>query len=83
VNTGGVNTGGGGVNTGGGGGTKINTGGADTVVIWLLGSLAGEVPKAFVALTVNVYATPGVSPLTTIGDEVEVPVMLPGLEVAI
>jgi hypothetical protein len=41
------------------------------------------VPKSFVALTVNVYATPGVSPLTTIGDEVEVPVMLPGLEVAI
>jgi hypothetical protein len=37
----------------------------------------------FVALTVNVYVIPGVSPLTSIGEEVEVPVMFPGFEVAI
>jgi hypothetical protein len=49
----------------------------------LLGALAGEVPKAFDALTVKVYATPGVSPLIIIGEEVEVAVRPPGLEVAI
>jgi hypothetical protein len=45
--------------------------------------LAGDVPLAFVALTVNVYAVPAVSPLTIIGELDPVPVMLPGDDVTV
>lgn len=44
---------------------------------------AVDVPFAFVAVTVNVYAVPAVSPETVIGDEAEVPVKPPGEEVAV
>jgi uncharacterized membrane protein len=41
-----------------------------------------EVPLAFVAVTVNVYAVPVVNPETVIGDA-PVPVIEPGDEVAV
>ena len=41
-----------------------------------------EVPLAFVAVTVNVYAVPFVSPETVIGED-PVPVSPPGEEVAV
>jgi hypothetical protein len=37
----------------------------------------------FVAVTVNVYAVPLVSPVTTIGEEAPLAVILPGLEVTV
>jgi hypothetical protein len=40
-------------------------------------------PYAVVALTVNVYAVPDVSPLTVIGDVVLEPAIPPGLDVAV
>ena len=40
-------------------------------------------PTLFVAITVKVYAVPLVKPVTIIGDEVPVPVKLPGFEVAV
>jgi hypothetical protein len=52
----------------------------------LLAALAGPVPIAFVAVTVNVYATPDVRPDTVIVPEPEVarlPVIPPGLDVAV
>ena len=48
----------------------------------MLAELAIEVPFEFVAVTVNVYAVPSVSPLTVIGD-VPVPVSPPGEDVAV
>jgi hypothetical protein len=45
------------------------------------GSDAGPVPIAFVALTTKVYSVPLVSPVTTIGLEEPVFVILPGLEI--
>lgn len=48
----------------------------------LLAALAADVPLAFVAVTVNVYAVPLVNPETVIGDA-PVPVKLPGLDVAV
>ena len=45
--------------------------------------LADEVPLAFVAVTVNVYAVPLLSPVTVIGDDAEVPVMELGDDVAV
>jgi hypothetical protein len=45
-------------------------------------ALAGPVPYAFVAITVNVYAVPFVKPLTVIGEETPVPVNPPGEEIA-
>ncbi len=42
-----------------------------------------ELPRAFVATTVNVYAVPAVNPETVTGEEVPVPVNPPGLEVAV
>jgi hypothetical protein len=45
-------------------------------------ALVGPVPAPLVALTVNVYAVPIVNPETVIGDA-PVPVMLPGLDVAV
>ena len=39
---------------------------------------AGEVPAKLEALTVNVYVVPGLSPVTVIGDEVPIAVILAG-----
>jgi hypothetical protein len=44
---------------------------------------AEDVPIAFVAVTVNVYAVPLLKPLTVIGDEAPVPVKPPGLDVTV
>jgi hypothetical protein len=52
-------------------------------VTLLLDALAGPVPVAFVAVTVNVYAVPVVKPETVIGEDVPVPVRPPGLEVTV
>jgi hypothetical protein len=52
-------------------------------VTLLLAALAGPVPVAFVAVTVNVYAVPVVKPETVIGEDVPVPVRPPGLEVTV
>jgi hypothetical protein len=52
----------------------------------LLAALAGPVPIAFVAVTVNVYAVPVVKPETVIVPEpavANVPVIPPGLDVAV
>ena len=43
----------------------------------------GPTPAAFVAVTVNVYDEPFVSPVTVSGDAAPVAVMPPGLEVAV
>jgi hypothetical protein len=45
--------------------------------------LAGPLPCVLVALTVNVYAVPFVSPVTVMGDDDPVPVKPPGLDVAV
>jgi hypothetical protein len=45
--------------------------------------LAVDVPLALVAVTVNVYAVPVVKPLTVIGDDAPVPVIDPGVDVAV
>lgn len=45
--------------------------------------LAGPVPIAFVAVTVNVYAVPFVRPETVIGEADPVPVKPPGLDVTV
>jgi len=47
-----------------------------------LSELAKDVPLAFVAVTVKVYAVPFVKPETVIGDD-PVPVRPPGLDVAV
>ena len=47
------------------------------------GAEAGPVPDAFVAVTVKVYDTPGVSPVTVIGLAVPVAVTPPGAEVTV
>ncbi len=52
-------------------------------VTLLLAALAGPVPAALVAVTVKVYATPVVRPVTVIGEDDPVAVMPPGLEVAV
>jgi hypothetical protein len=44
---------------------------------------AGPVPTELVAVTVNVYAVPLVRPVTTQGELAQVPVMPPGLLVAV
>jgi hypothetical protein len=43
----------------------------------------GDVPDAFVAIIVNVYVVPFVNPLTTMGLDVPVVVIPPGLEVIV
>jgi hypothetical protein len=56
------------------------------VVILLLAALAALVPIAFVAVTVKVYAVLAVSPETVIvpePDVLNVPVIPPGLDVAV
>jgi hypothetical protein len=53
------------------------------VVTGELAALAPEVPVAFVAVTVKVYAVDSESPETSIGLEAEVPVKPPGLDVAV
>ena len=60
--------------------------GSSIMVISPEGADATEVPTAFVAVTVNVYLTPTVSPLTGMAPEsdcVRVPVIPPGLDVAV
>ena len=58
--------------------------GADSVVMLLLGDDEDEVkPAALVAVIENVYAVPAVNPVTVIGDEEPVAVMLPGLAVTV
>jgi hypothetical protein len=47
------------------------------------GELGKLLPVAFVAITVKVYAVPLVSPVTVIGLVEPVPVILPGVEVAV
>ena len=42
-----------------------------------------DVPTAFVAVTVNVYATPDCKPVTLIGEAAPVPVNPPGDEVTV
>jgi hypothetical protein len=54
-----------------------------TGVALLLAALAEDVPTALVAVTVNVYGVPVVKPVTTIGDDVPVAVMPPGLDVTV
>ena len=49
----------------------------------LLAADAVPWPISFVALTVNVYDVVGVRPVTTIGDDVPVPVMPPGEDVTV
>jgi hypothetical protein len=49
----------------------------------LLAALAGPVPAPLVAVTVNVYAVPLVNPVTVIGEDDPVPVIPPGLDVAV
>jgi hypothetical protein len=44
---------------------------------------AALVPTAFVAVTVNVYAVPFVKPVTVIGLDVPVAIMLPGFDVTV
>lgn len=49
----------------------------------LLAEDSAEFPTTLVALTVNVYATPFVKPVTVSGDVKPVPVKLPGVEIAL
>jgi hypothetical protein len=44
---------------------------------------ATELPTAFVATTVKVYAVPFVNPVTVIGEVLPVAVMFPGLDVTV
>ncbi len=44
---------------------------------------SAESPAALVACTVNVYVVPAVRPLIAHGDDVHVPAMLPGVDVAV
>lgn len=53
------------------------------VVIEFEAELHGPVPIALVALTLNVYDVEPVNPVTVIGDDVPVAVMLPGVLVAV
>lgn len=46
-------------------------------------ALHGPVPEVLVALTLKVYAVPVVRPLTVTGDAAPVPVMHPGVDVAV
>jgi hypothetical protein len=52
-------------------------------VTLLLAALAALVPIALVAVTVNVYETPLVRPVTFIGEETPTAVIPPGLEVTV
>jgi hypothetical protein len=52
-------------------------------VIELLAALAADAPVELVPLTVKVYEVPVVNPETVMGDEADVPVIPPGLEVAV
>jgi hypothetical protein len=53
------------------------------VVMLLLAELAALKPTEFVALTVNVYAVDAVNPVIVIGEAAAVPVIFPGLDVAV
>jgi hypothetical protein len=52
-------------------------------VILALAALPADTPPADVAVTTNVYAVPDVKPFTVIGLDDPVPVIPPGLEVAV
>jgi hypothetical protein len=52
-------------------------------VTLLDGADAGLVPRAFLAVTVNVYVVPAVNPVTVIGLTVPVAVLPPGLAVTV
>ena len=49
----------------------------------MLAALAADVPKTFVAVTVNVYAVLVVKPVTVKGDAEPVAVRPPGLDVTV
>jgi hypothetical protein len=53
------------------------------VVTELLAALGAPVPAPLVAVTVNVYDVFDVNPLTVTGEEAAVPVIPPGLDVAV
>jgi hypothetical protein len=55
---------------------------ADAVIL-LLAAEGADVPIALVAVTVNVYEVSCVKPVTVIGEDAPVPVIDPGLEVAV
>jgi hypothetical protein len=61
----------------------IGASGTVAGVTELLDADALPVPAPFVAVTVNVYVTPLVSPVTTIGEEPPVAVIPPGEEVTV
>ena len=61
---------------------SINAPGSTGVTL-LLAALAGPVPAALVALTVNVYAVPLVNPTTVSGDDAPVAVNDPGDDVTV
>jgi hypothetical protein len=65
-----------------GGWAKVTVGGGAGVTMFEAAD-SGLLPTPFVAWTVNVYAVPLVSPLTVHGDAAQVPVMDPGVEVAV
>lgn len=49
----------------------------------MLAPLVGPVPAPLVARTLNVYDVPFVSPETVTGEDAPVPVMQPGVEMAV
>ena len=56
--------------------------GTTTAVMLLDAALHAPKPAAFCALTLNVYEVPSVRPVTVTGDDEPVPVMQPGVDVA-
>jgi hypothetical protein len=64
-------------------GEAVFTGATAPGVIVLLEPLAALVPAELVAVTVKLYEVREVKPLTVIGELAEVPVIPPGLEVAV
>jgi hypothetical protein len=63
--------------------TFVGASGTVAGVTALLAAEAEPVPIALVAVTVNVYSTPLVSPVTVIGELPPVPVNPPGLDVTV
>ena len=63
--------------------TAVGAPGTVAGVTLLEAADAGPVPIALVAVTVKVYAVPFVRPVTVIGLDAPVAVMLPGLDVTV
>ena len=63
--------------------TPVGAPGTETGVTAEEADDAEPVPTAFVALTVNVYAVPFVSPVTVMGDDTPDADMSPGLDVTV